>query len=339
MSNIGDINYSVNINDFYNILKNCMNKFIRYYIVITIISIMYLYTIRFQKQYIEEPKNTISHYFKTLSEKSPLAFFSFCNIHNNKDTFIGFTNSSYIFLIITYLISLFCIFELLLKNFLYSFYLNIIQLNPNNNPYNNTNCVTKITESPSVSINKYYIAIFSLSFIFIIPFFIQVFMHSFKYDNYDIKKNILIKYFIFILLVSPIFIIGIFKILFYKKLQIFDNLQKFIEKNDFHFIKKIQKDFYFNFFNTLPFLFILFIFCYYIFLHVDYRFHSNTIYYIYFILFFLLFIFIPLFYIYQTFSILFNNNSYDNVLENIEKNGIQNIYDLFVKYNYPCFQK
>ena len=71
------------------------------------------------------------------------------------------------FIIITYLITYVLILEGLLKNFLYSVYVNIVQTNPNNNPYNNTNCVTKINKSSFVSAAVNYSAVIGLAFIFL----------------------------------------------------------------------------------------------------------------------------------------------------------------------------
>lgn len=34
-----------------------------------------------------------------------------------------------------------------------------------------------------------------------------------------------------------------------------------------------------------------------------------------------------------------NDNSEDEIIKNITNNGISGLYDLLVKYNYPCFIK
>ena len=34
-----------------------------------------------------------------------------------------------------------------------------------------------------------------------------------------------------------------------------------------------------------------------------------------------------------------NNNSEDQIINNIRNNGLSGLYDLLVKYNYPCFLK
>ena len=34
-----------------------------------------------------------------------------------------------------------------------------------------------------------------------------------------------------------------------------------------------------------------------------------------------------------------NNKDMDKNIQEIEKNGISNLYELIVKYNYPCFKK
>ena len=59
---------------------------------------------------------------------------------------------------------------------------------------------------------------------------------------------------------------------------------------------------------------------------------------------FLMFILIPVFIIFIAISVIFSNNyrqniNNDNIIEDIQNNGISSIYELLVKYNYPCFEK
>ena len=49
MSNTGNINYSLNKNDFYKIISGCLIGFLPFYYIVTIISIIYIYTIRYGK--------------------------------------------------------------------------------------------------------------------------------------------------------------------------------------------------------------------------------------------------------------------------------------------------
>jgi hypothetical protein len=57
----------------------------------------------------------------------------------------------------------------------------------------------------------------------------------------------------------------------------------------------------------------------------------------------ILFILIPLLLIFFNLSILFKNFGSDDYTKDIESyiknNGIQNVFSLLVKYNYPCFEK
>jgi hypothetical protein len=59
---------------------------------------------------------------------------------------------------------------------------------------------------------------------------------------------------------------------------------------------------------------------------------------------FLISILIPLFIIFVAISVIFSNKysqniTNDNIINDITTNGISSIYELLVKYNYPCFEK
>jgi hypothetical protein len=63
---------------------------------------------------------------------------------------------------------------------------------------------------------------------------------------------------------------------------------------------------------------------------------------IYLIIVLILLIFIPIFIIFFVLSFVLNNKNIQDgheyeIIENIQKNGINGVYDLLVKYNYPCF--
>ena len=70
---------------------------------------------------------------------------------------------------------------------------------------------------------------------------------------------------------------------------------------------------------------------------------------VYFLIFIVIGIFIPIFIIFFVQSIIFSNklddikgnnkNSTSEIVNNINKNGVSSLYELLVKYNYPCFKK
>ena len=133
------------------------------------------------------------------------------------------------------------------------------------------------------------------------------------------------------------------KAAFYKKLEVFPGLKKFIEPKDYNFIDFIVNSFNFKIYNVIPFLFIIFVFCYYVFVHSDFRYEFKKKIIIYIIIVLLLFVFVPIFLIFFALSVLFSNNlknkSSGDTITDIKNNGITSMYDLLVKYNYPCFKK
>jgi hypothetical protein len=349
MSNTGNINYSLNKNDFYKILVGCIFNYVPYYFILVIMSTIYLYTIKF-KQYIfpdrgvkYEKNEEIIHSFKSITLNSPLNILNLCENYKGYGKFVGLSNKSYIFIIVSYIITLLIILEGLLRNFLYSICANIIQLNSNNNPYNNVNCINKISENANISTSINYTAIISLSINFLFPLIIPFIIWILKFDNYDIKHNIWIRYVILYFIFYPFLMIILLKVVFYKKIEIFNGLEKFIETKDYNFIKFIANSFNFKIYNIIPFLFIIFVFCYYILIHIEFRYELKKKIIVYICIVLILFIFIPIFLIFFALSILFSNNlknnSSGNIIEDIENNGITSIYSLLVKYNYPCFQK
>jgi hypothetical protein len=349
MSNTGNINYSLNKNDFYKILIGSIFCYIPYYFILVVASLIYVYTIRYQ-QYVfpdrgpkYEKDEDIIHFFKSITYNSPFNILELCESDKDKSKFVGLSNKSYIFIIVTYFITVFLILEGLLRNLLYSIYANIIQVNPNNNPYGNVNCIHKISDSPSVSTSINYTAIIALSINFLFPFIIPFLLNFLKFDNYDIKHNIWIRYVILFFIFYPFLIILISKATFYTKLAVLPGLQKFMEIKDYSFIQFIIDNFNFKIYNVLPFLFIIFIFSYYTFLHSDFRYELKQKIIVYVIIFLIIFVFIPIFLIFFALSIIFSNNlknnSSGNTLEDIKNNGITSLYDLLVKYNYPCFVK
>jgi len=353
MSNIGNINYSLNKNDFYKIIVGCTILFIPFYYILVFISSIFIYTIKY-KQYIFPNKKPeyqmnqdIRHYFRSITYNSPFNILTLSEDFKkgSQDKFIGLSNHSYICIIIAYTITLLFILEGIIRIFLYSVYVNIIQVNPNNNPYNNPNCILKINENQYVAVTANYIAILFLCIIFLIPFLIPLLIHFIKFDNYDIKHNKWFSYLELSLIFYPLIMIIISKISFSKKLSIFPNLYRFLDIKDYNFVNNISNYFNFEFYTVFIFIFIIIVFCYYTFVYNDFK--ETNLYkkiIIYAIIFLLICVFIPIFIIFFGLSLLFNNSYKNNVNENnivetIEQNGIQSLYDLLAKYNYPCFFK
>jgi len=349
MQSVGNINYSLNKDDFYKIIYTCVIIFIPFYYILVFMSIIYIFTIRYTQYYFSNRtekyrlNKNVDHYFKSITYHSPfdIMTLNYEDIKSNK--YMGLSNVSYLLIILSYIITLLIILQGAIRNFIYSIYSNIIQVNSNNNPYNNPNNISKISELPLKSILINYATIFGLSFVFLIPFAIPYLIKLLKFDNYDIKHNTWFSYLLVLFIFSPFIIILWCYSYFNKKLSIFNNLNKFIQPSDYPFVDYIANNFNFKIYSILPYILIILIFCYYQFAHVQVKFNTLKPKIIaYFILFLIVFVFLPVVILFFSFSLLFDNKTIedgDNIIENIKKYGISSLYDLLVKYNYPCFHK
>ena len=346
----GNINYSLNKNDFYKILVGGITYFIPYYYALIIISVLYIAYIKYKK-YIFSDRNkeyqveedTI-HYFKSITLGSPFNILSLSEQYKDNDKYIGLSDFSYLYIVIAYSITFMIILEGLIRNLLYSIYVNIIQVNINNNPYNNVNCVQKISDSSYLSTIANYSGIMSISFIFLVPFCIPYLIKFLKYDNYDIKKNVWLPYCILFLVFFPIVMVILSKASFYKKLEIFSSLNKFVETKDYNFIKFISNNFSFRYFSYLIYIFIVVTYCIYKFIFADFKYSFKKKIAVYILIALILFVFLPAVILFFSFANIFANNYKDNldrknIVEGINKNGVSSLYELLIKYNYPCFFK
>jgi len=271
------------------------------------------------------------------------------NDKSEKTNYTGLSSKSYYLVIASYIIALIIILEGLLRNFIFSIYVNMVQINSNNNPYNNTNCIQKISNNPILLSTSNYSGILSLSYIFLIPFILPFLISFLKFDNYDIKHNGWFKYVVIFFVFYPIIFILISKAVLYKKLQIFPALNKFLTQKDYPFTTFLKNNFAFKVSTIVIFLFIILVYSYYKIVYADLKcinVKGKIITYV--LIFLLIFIFLPIFFIFFCFSFLFLNK--DKVDPNISTiNSIQNeinnnlsinsLYELLVKYNYPCFMK
>jgi hypothetical protein len=373
-SNTGNINYSLNKNDVYKVLAGCVSYFIPHYFILIVISLLYIFRIRYQQYYFDdrdkgkEEDKDILHFFGSITNRSPFNILTMEKIfkdieeennankeqkgggNNESNTnYVGLSSNSYYLVIASYIISLIIILEGLLRNFIFSIYVNIVQINSNNNPYNNTNCVQKIKDNPIILSTANYTGILSLSYIFLIPFILPFLISFLKFDNYDIKHNAWFKYIILFFIFYPIIFIFLSKAVLYKKLEIFPALNKFLVKKDYPFTKFLRNNFAFKISTILVFLFIILVYSYYKIVYADLKcitLKSKIITYV--LIFLLIFAFLPIFFMFFSFSFLFLNkekvdptistiNSIQNEINN--NKSINSLYELLVKYNYPCFMK
>jgi hypothetical protein len=449
-SNTGNINYSLNKNDVYKVLAGCVSYFIPHYFILIIISMIYIFRIRYQQYYFDdrdegkEEDRDILHFFGSITNGSPFNILTmvkafkdieeqnnvegnidkvnkYNNIYNtnkkqeykgekylektkekidstlkptsdylkdtvgkridsslqglkkfaektgmkvknkneiqeqkggaNKDgnNYVGLSSYSYYLIVASYIISLIIILEGLLRNFIFSIYVNMVQINTNNNPYNNTNCIQKISDNPIILSTANYTGVLSLSYIFLIPFILPFLISFLKFDNYDIKHNGWFKYVVLFFIFYPIIFIFLSKAVLYKKLEIFPALNKFLVQKDYPFTTFLKNNFSFKVSTILVFLFIILVYSYYKIVYADLKcstLKSKIINYV--LIFLLIFIFLPIFFIFFCFSFLFLNKekvdpniSTINSIQNEIKNNlsINSLYELLVKYNYPCFMK
>ena len=264
--------------------------------------------------------------------------------------YIGFSEKSYLFIIITQLIGIFIIVEAQMKNMISSIIVNFVQENPNNNPYNNPNCISKTSDSVTTYINANYSKLFSLSFLFIIPFLTTFVLRKIiNADKYDIKKSAWIKYYIFLSLIIPTIILVIYRLTGHSSITLFSTIYPFIEQKDEEYIKFLTQIFNLNFFIIYMFLFVIFIF---LILHWIYnpinkkikKGWKRTAFYIFIV--FFIYILVPyllstnavstLFYVFKDNNV---NKNEEQISSNIEKNGCQSLLDYIIKYNYLFFNK
>jgi hypothetical protein len=353
MSNTGNINYSLNKNDFHKIIISRIFLFLPFYYILTIISLLLIYNIKY-KQYIfperlpeyQLDRNPIT-FFKSIALSSPLNILKivrdFKKIKGSeKEKYVGLEQYSYIIIIISYLIVYIILLEGLVRNLLCSIYVNIIQINPNNNPHNNLDCITKSNLNAGALTMRNYMSITSLSLIFVIPFITPYIIDLLGFDNFDIKKSPWISYLIFFLIFFPLIFMFITKISFFKKLQIFPEMEKFVENSDTKFIDFVKSTFNVKFYTVLIFIFIILMYAYNSLMYIDYKYDSTMKIIMYVIIAILIFLFIPLFLIFLSLSVLVTTNYKNPVkdyIDDIQKNGVSSLYELLVKYNYPCFLK
>lgn len=360
MSNIGNINYSLNKNDINKIISGYSFYFIPNYYFLIILSIVYIFSIRIKKYYYHNQNNKkedadILHYFHSITTNSPFHILEMEKYHkdiegNNKNqlNYTGLNGKSYCFIIISYVITLIIILEGLIRNFIYSIYVNFIQINPKNNPYNNSNCIQKVSDSAYASTAANYFAIVSLSLLFLFPFIVPYLISFLKFDNYDIKHNTWFRYVILFLIFYPIIIVLISKSIFYKKLEIFSSLNYYLTSKDYSFTNFLSENFALKIFPISIFLFIIFVYCYYQISFAELKYSFGNKIKIYTFIYFLLFIFLPIFLIMFGLAFLFNNkdiidpnkSTINSINDEIKNNkSVNGIYEVLVKYNYPCFMK
>jgi hypothetical protein len=340
----GNINYSFDISNIYNTIKSHKLFLFNYYLSI-FISLIYLYTIRVKK-YIYKNDNykdySIESYFKTITLSFPNDIMKAEQMNDSEGNpvFYGLTKKSYIIIISLYVISVLIIISEYCKNSLFNILTTFIQLVENNNPYNNPNMVSKTKKNHNTEFMANNSKLFGLLLIFFVPFLIPYFIKLFGFDNYDVKKNMFAGKSVCLLLLFPFIFVIFAKCILGKKLDLLNDIDKYVETIDIAYINKI-KDLYKNkSIFIFGFIFIILVYVYYLILHLDIDGSGwKKKLYIYFIL----LIFIPFILIYNNLEIIFANFSDEkfnsNNVQKYLKNGCNNLLGLIIKYNYSCIEK
>lgn len=359
-SNTGNINYSLNKDSFYAILTTANGIFLPYYYSLVFLLSIYLITIRFKKYFFadrnagfQEEKNTI-HFFKSLTYNSPFKIMKLReetkeNEEGGIDRYAGLTIESYLYLIIGYVIAFMIILQAYIRNYVYSVYSSVVQINPNNNPYKNTNCLTKSKRDAFVESGKNYTAIMSSCSMFLFPFLIPFFIWFFDFDNYDIKHSSWFQYLILYLLMFPFINILLTRTSFGESFKIIPDLKKFVDLKDVSFVDFVLKNYNTRIYGIIIFLFVIFVYCLYTIMMADFKYTLKWRCFFYFLIFILIFIFVPIFIVSFVQSIIFSNkldkvkdkaeDTVNKLMMKIKENGVSSLYELLVKYNYPCFIK
>lgn len=318
--------------------------FYPYYLIITLISFVYLFSLQYQRYIFtkstndQNVKEDIPHYFNSISLGSPL---NLINTDNRKNGFYGLSQYSYIFLILIYAISYLYLLEALCRNFILSVITSLIQYNDQNNPYENPNCLTKTNKNPNIDIYANYQVIIGISIFFLIPFCISYILYLLDFDNYDIKHSAWLPYVIFIILLIPFILIMNIKFTTPEKVAIFPGIKNYLNDKDDSFIDFLTGTFNINFNSVYIYLLILLIFTTLLVIYFNYnKLISKNIMIV--VIVFILLIFIPLILILISLGTVLGEtkNVYgnDDNIEEIREKGIGSLYQLIVKYNYPCFK-
>lgn len=375
----GNIAYSFNKDRYYKIISKNISTFNTYYCAVILISFFFLTGSFLTSGislagYITKSKNENGKEETILDRKNYNWFSEYClgspyniismhrdgikEILTTKEqeegkepvTYIGFKQNTYLFLIITNLIGILIIIEALVKNLMSSIIVSFVQENKNNNPYKNPEIITKVDKPATGYINENYSKLMSLSFLFLIPFTTTyVLYYVFSMDRYDIKKTAWIKYYIFISLIIPTILIIFYRFTGHKSITLFDTIDKYIHIKDKEYINFMKQMFNLKFFIIYIFLFIFMIFLsmHWIYGSINKYISDGFWKYVYyaFVIFSIYFI-IPKVLSSNAVSTLYNVYKRDNVnkeeneiIKGIQKDGAQSLYDLIVKYNYPCFKK
>jgi len=286
------------------------------------------------------------------------------------NVFLGLSGFTYLSMAITFTISLFLLLDGFLNTLIYFLFSSTVQINsdyniPPNNPTINGNCISKISFQDSVnnktagyniynpfnpysSATYHFTSLTIMGYVFLIPFFTSIYFKIFKIDNYDLKKSKMIGFVLLFLMFYPVIFTTIGRLSYPRKFNMLNDLKKFIVPYDYSYVDYLNSSYSNKMLYIFMFLSIVFIYLYYYFCHFMVL-PNKTIFITIFIV--LVFMLVPLLLVFIPFQIIFsekpqisNNrdiyhyNTIDKINYHIsKKESVTNIYQLLIKYNYPCF--
>ncbi len=341
--NIGNKTFSLNTNHLKSSFIKANITFIFYYYIILIIYFYFSSTLNVQqfkgngfKFYsVENRFRDITHPFY---KNFKLIDFDYYNTN-----FVGLKYTSYIILFTIYTIGFILILKSLVSTQVFQMIIGAIQTNSNVNPNNKPTTVSKINDSPFVEANKVNSYDLFLGLLMLLPLLIHYIIKRNDWTQRDIEKNSWIKFGIYFLLFFGVLKIILNTLFNPKMVNPLKTAEKYVIGKDKDYIDNVNKNLRYTFFTFMaPFLYILIMFCLinYSYSELDKNKFMN------YIIIFTLFILVPFSLIAYTYSIVYKDykdpkkcpsNGYSSNIEIAVKNGIQNLYQAIVKYNYPCF--
>lgn len=345
--NTGDKSFSINTEKLESDYTSAGVTFYFYTILCTLIAFYFLNSIRMQifsypgrggEKYGDHAvRNRILNITHSLDQHFQPLFFD-CPVVSGK-RFYGLTSYSYLILFLLYGIAFSMILLNLMRNYLYQNLFESIQQNPDVNPYNNPNTVSKIEDSPSLEAHAQYGKLVSKSLILLLPILIYYIVRWFEWTQLDIQRNFPLKLCIFLaVFLPPLIIIG--------STPSFNFLlkgEKYLEEKDKPFVKDMDDRLVYQYFTIyFPLFLTLIVIALYLFTYREMTDSYLWLLGVFFIL------FIPVISIFFMMSILFSDYKdqmlctqlgHSNNIEIATKTSIHNIFHGIVKYNYPCFIK
>lgn len=344
--NIGNETFSLNTDSFDGNLTGSNTKFFMYYVLITFIVFYFLFSMKIQtykvKDYIDR---LVENRFKDFSHSLFKNFQPIQLEYYQNHQSIGFSFSSYLFLTIFILIGYLLLLKKMIGTNIYQMFFGGIQINKNVNPYKNPRTVSKIDKSPVQDSYLLYTKYVMTSILFLIPLAIHSIIQMMDVTQRDVDKNPFIRILTFGSLILGTLSIIIQSIMDRKNIDVLLKGKQYVEERDEKIIDEMNKELslqYYTFY--MPIFILLFIFSIFGILYQEIHQNSYLTYFSYFII----FIFVPLYSIFLANTILYKDyqdpklckkGGYSSDIEEAVKRGVQNFYQVVVKYNFPCFYK